>query len=134
MMEASSSYPLANAIWTMFVFFAWVIWIWLLITIFMDLFRRHDVSGWGKAGWVALLLVLPFVGVLIYLIVESKGMADRRQAEVQASQQSFDSYVRSVSSNGHDAASQIGQAKELLDSGSISKDEYEVLKQKALAS
>jgi hypothetical protein len=134
MLEASSSYPLANAIWTMFVFFAWVIWIWLLITIFMDLFRRHDVSGWGKAGWVALLLVLPFVGVLIYLIVESKGMADRRQAEVQASQQSFDSYVRSVSSNGHDAASQIGQAKELLDSGSISKDEYEVLKQKALAS
>jgi hypothetical protein len=134
MLEASSNYPLANAIWTMFVFFAWVIWIWLLITIFMDLFRRHDVSGLGKAGWVFLLLVLPFVGVLIYLITESKGMAERRASEAQAAQQSFDSYVRSVSPNGHDAASQIGQAKELLDSGSITKDEYEVLKQKALAS
>jgi hypothetical protein len=134
MLEASSSYPLANAIWTMFVFFAWVIWIWLLITVFVDLFRRHDVSGWGKAGWVALLLILPFLGVLIYLIGQGKGMADRRAAETQAAQQSFDSYVRSVSSNGHNAASEIGQAKELLDSGSITQDEFDALKRKALAS
>ena|SRR5947208_15177551 len=134
MFEASSSYPLANAIWTMFVFFAWVIWIWLLITVFMDLFRRHDVSGWGKAGWVALLLVLPFVGVMIYLIAQSKGMAERREAEAQAAQKSFDSYVRSVSPNGHNAASEIGQAKDLLDAGSITQDEFDKLKAKALAS
>jgi len=134
MLEASSSYPLANALWTMFVFFAWVIWIWLLFTIFADLFRRHDTSGWSKAGWTLLLLCLPFVGVMIYLIVESKGMAERRVAETQAAQQSFDSYVRTVSGNGHNSAQQIGQAKELLDSGSLTKDEFETLKAKALAS
>ena len=137
MFEAASSYPLLDAMWTVFVIFGWVIWFWLLVTVCSDLFRRHDVSGWGKAGWLAMLLVLPFVGVLIYLIAQGKGMAERRTADTTAAKTDFDNYVRSVSSsgNGHgNSASEIGQAKELLDSGAISKDEYETLKQKALAS
>ena len=130
--DSSSSYPLLNVIWTMIVFFAWVIWIWLLITIFADLFRRHDMSGWAKAGWIVVLLVLPFVGVLIYLIAQSRGMAERRQKDVQQAQSQFDDYVRSVSSQGQ-PADQIARGKQLLDSGAISQQEFEALKQKALA-
>jgi Phospholipase_D-nuclease N-terminal len=127
----SSSYPLLNVIWTMIVFFAWVIWIWLLITIFADLFRRSDVSGWGKAGWVVVLLVLPFIGVLVYLIAQSRGMAERRNLDARAAKSQFDSYVRSVSAEGK-PADQIAKGKELLDSGAITPQEFEVLKQKAL--
>jgi hypothetical protein len=130
--DSSSSYPLLNVIWTMIVFFAWIIWIWLLITIFADLFRRHDVSGWAKAGWVVVLLVLPFIGVLIYLIAQSRGMAERRQKDVQQAQSQFDDYVRSVSSQGQ-PADQIARGKQLLDSGAITQQEFESLKQKALA-
>jgi len=117
----------------MFVFFAWVIWLWLLFVIFADLFSRHDIGGWGKAGWVILILVLPFLGVLIYLISQSSAMADRRLAQVKASQESFDKYVKSVANTGTPTA-QISHAKELLDSGAITADEYETLKSKALAS
>ncbi|HEX6499903.1 MAG TPA: SHOCT domain-containing protein [Micromonosporaceae bacterium] len=131
MVLADSSYPLLDAMWTMIVFFAWVIWFWMLITIFADLFRRSDVSGWGKAGWVVLLLVLPFVGVLIYLIGQGRGMAERRGREAQTAQTQFDSYVRSVATDGH-AADQIAKGKQLFDSGAITAEEYESLKQKVL--
>jgi hypothetical protein len=130
--DSSSSYPLLNLIWTMIVFFAWIIWIWLLITIFADLFRRSDVSGWAKAGWVVVLLVLPFIGVLIYLIAQSHGMAERRQKDVQQAQSQFDDYVRSVSSQGQ-PADQIARGKQLLDTGAITQQEFEAIKQKALA-
>lgn len=135
MVEAASDYPLMNVFWTMVIFFAWMIWIWLLITIFADLFSRRDVGGWGKAGWTLFVLVLPFVGVLIYLISQSSAMADRRMAQVKAQQESFDSYVKSVAATSDAApASEIGRAKELLDSGAITQDEYDALKAKALSS
>jgi hypothetical protein len=116
--------------WTMLVFFAWVIWFWLLITVLMDVFRRHDTSGWGKAGWVIFVIILPFIGVLVYLIAESKGMAERNMAAAQTAQAQTDDYIRSVAAS--DPASQIAQAKELLDSGAISASEYDAIKQKAL--
>jgi hypothetical protein len=131
-----TSYPFLNLVWTMLVFFGWVIWFWLLIVIFGDLFRRHDVSGWAKAGWTVLVIVLPFVGVLIYLIAEGKGMGERKQAQVEAAQNQFDDYVRSVSTttgNGHGASDEIAKAKRLLDSGTITEDEYQTLKTNALA-
>jgi hypothetical protein len=137
--SSSSGYPLLDIMWTMVVFFAWVIWFWLLISIFSDLFRRDDVGGWGKAGWVVVLVVLPFIGVLLYLITQSKHMAERRAQEAKASQSQFDDYVRSVSANGHSAnghsssADQIAKGKQLLDSGAISSEEFATLKQKALA-
>jgi hypothetical protein len=125
---SGSGYPFLDVMWTMLVFFMWVIWFWLLIVIFTDLFRR-DLSGWAKAGWVIFLIILPYLGVLIYLITQSKAMAERRNQEAQAAQSQFDSYVRNVSGG---SAEQIAKGKQLLDSGAITPEEYEALKRKAL--
>ncbi len=125
---SGSGYPFLDVMWTMLVFFMWVIWFWLLIVIFTDLFRR-DLSGWAKAGWVVFLIILPYLGVLIYLITQSKAMGERRMQEAQAAQSQFDSYVRNVSGG---SAEQIAKGKELLDSGAITAEEYEALKRKAL--
>jgi len=133
MILASNGYPLADAMWTMLVFFAWIIWFWLLITIFADLFRRPDIGGWGKAGWTVVLLFLPFIGVLVYLISQSRAMADRRMTEAQDAQRSFDTYVKSVAATDSRPAEQIGEAKKLLEEGAITADEFETLKRKALA-
>ena len=127
-----ADWSFGQAMWTMLVFFAWVVWIWLLITVFMDVFRRHDISGWVKALWVVFVILLPYLGVLIYLIVEHKGMADRSIREQQASQAQFDDYVQSVAAKG-DPSEQIAKAKALLDSGAITQAEFDQLKQKALA-
>src|SRR5262245_34640635 len=121
-----------QVIWTMFIFFMWVIWIWLLFVVFADLFRRHDVGGWAKAGWTAFVILLPFLGVLVYLIAEGKGMGERKQAEMQAAQSDFDSYVQQVAAQS-DPAEQIAKAKELLDSGAITQAEFDGIKAKALA-
>ena len=127
------AYPFLSVMWTLIVVFAWVIWFWMLIIIFGDLFRRDDVSGWGKAAWVVFLIVLPFLGVLAYLISQSKGMAARQARQAQASQAQFDQYVRSVGAGGS-PASQIETAKHLLDGGSITQQEFEEIKRRALAS
>ena len=132
MIEAASNYPLASAIWTMFVFFAWVVWIWLLFTVFADLFRRKDVSGWGKAGWVVYMLVLPFIGVLTYLIVQGSAMSERQAAKLEAKSHQYGAGGSAPATNGQSAA-EISHAKDLLDSGAINQDEYETLKRKALA-
>jgi len=131
-MYLAADYPLMDIIWTMFVFFAWVIWFWLLITVFSDLFRRHDTSGWGKAAWSLFVIVLPYLGVFVYLISQGKEMAERRGAEIEASRASFDDYVRDVAANGG-ATGQIAKAKELLDTGAIDAAEFEQLKRTALA-
>jgi hypothetical protein len=115
----------------MIIFFCWVAWIWLLILCFSDLFRRH-VSGWAKAAWVVFLIILPFLGVLIYLIAEGKGMTERRVQEAQVSQANFDQYVKQVAADGG-SAGEIAKAKELLESGAITQQEFEALKAKALA-
>jgi type VI protein secretion system component VasK len=128
----ASSYPFLSVMWTLLVIFAWVIWFWLLITVFMDLFRRHDCSGWAKAGWIIFVIILPFLGVLVYLIAESKGIAERSQKEAQASQAQFDDYVKTVAAQS-DPAEQIAKAKSLLDSGAITQAEFDSLKAKALA-
>ena len=131
----AADYPFLDILWTMIIFFCWVAWIWLLIMIFSDLFRRH-ISGWAKAAWVVFLIILPFLGVLIYLIAEGKGMTERRLEEMQASQAQFDTYVRSVATEsgaGGGSAHEIQKAKELLDSGAITQPEFEQLKAKALA-
>jgi len=121
-----------QVIWTMFIFFMWVIWIWLLIAVFGDLFRRPDVSGWAKAGWSVFIILLPFLGVFIYLIAQGKQMGERRMAEVQAAQQDMDTYVKQVAASA-DPAEQIAKAKQLLDSGAIDQAEFDALKAKALA-
>jgi hypothetical protein len=130
----AADYPFLDVFWTMLIFFFWVIWIWILVTVLIDVFRRHDLSGWGKAAWALFMIVLPYLGVFIYLITQGKEMAERRAAEVRESQASFDSHVRDVAGSGGAApADQIAKAKELLDSGAIDQAEFDKLKQKALA-
>jgi hypothetical protein len=118
--------------WSMFVFFMWILWFWLLFTVFGDLFRRHDISGWGKAGWCVFVILLPFLGVFVYLIAEGKSMAERNVQQAQQAQAQMDSYVRSVATTGN-SAEQIARGKELLDSGAITQAEFDQLKAKALA-
>jgi hypothetical protein len=130
----AADYPFLDVFWTMIIFFCWVIWIWMMIIILTDVFRRQDIGGWHKALWIVFLIVLPFLGVLIYLIAESKGMAERRTQEAQDAQAQFDSYVQNVAAKDDGgAAAQIEKAKGLLDSGTISQAEFDALKAKALA-
>jgi hypothetical protein len=130
----AASYPFLDVLWTMLIFFAWVIWFWLLITVFADLFRRHDTSGGVKVLWIIFVIILPFLGVFIYLIAEHEGMTQRNIERAQAQQQQMDAYVKSVAGSGGGAAAEIEKAKGLLDSGAITQAEFESMKTKALAS
>jgi hypothetical protein len=133
-MRFAADYPFLNILWSMILFFAWVAWIWTLIVIIGDLFRRHDASGWAKAAWLIFLIVLPFLGVLVYLIANSRGMAERSARQAQAARAEFDDYVKAVATNGGGgAASEIEKTKGLLDSGAINQAEFEAIKAKALA-
>jgi len=125
----AADYPFLDVFWTMILFFCWVAWIWMLILILSDVFRR-DISGWAKAGWCFFLIFLPFLGALIYLIAHGHGLTERRVHDAQASQEQFDSYVRNVAAG---SAGEIEKAKALLDSGAITQQEFEQLKAKALA-
>jgi hypothetical protein len=133
-MVLAADYPFLDVFWTMILFFAWVAWIWVLVILLSDVFRR-DISGWAKAGWCIFLIVLPFLGTLTYLIAHGKGMTERRIRDQQVAQASFDDYVRTVASDGGSAGSagEIERAKQLLESGTINQDEFERLKAKALA-
>ena len=130
---ASSDYPFLNIFWTMIIFFAWVAWIWIAVTVLIDLFRRRDLSGWAKAAWVIFVIVLPFVGVLIYLIAYHDGMAERGAKQAEASQAQMDEYVRKAAGTGG-AAGEIDTAKKLLDAGTITQAEFDAIKAKALGS
>jgi hypothetical protein len=127
------SYPFLDLMWTMAVFFLWILWIWLLFTVFADIFRRHDLSGWGKAAWIVFVILLPFLGVFVYLITQNVGMTERNLERSRAERDRFDDYVRSTAGGGGGAAAEIDKAKQLLDSGAITQAEFEALKQKALA-
>jgi hypothetical protein len=129
-MFVASDYPLLDVFWTILIFFSWVIWFWIVITVFADLFRRHDISGWGKAAWIVFVIVVPFLGVLVYLIAQHDGMRERSTKDAQAQKQAFDQYVRDTAGG---SAAEIAQAKELLDSGAITQAEFDAIKAKALA-
>jgi uncharacterized membrane protein YcjF (UPF0283 family) len=129
-MLIAADYPFLDVLWTMIIFFAWLAWIWIAITVFTDVFRRQDISGWGKAAWVIFVIVLPFLGVLVYLIAQHDAMRERQAKTVQAQQQAFDQYVKEAAGG---SAAEIAKAKELLDSGAISQAEFERIKQRALA-
>ena len=127
-----AAYSFGQVMWTMLVFFCWILFFWLLFIVFGDLFRRHDISGWGKAAWSIFVIVLPFLGVFIYLIAEGTGMAERNVRQSRAQQASMDAYVRSVAGSTS-PSDQIAQAKQLLDSGTITQAEFDQIKAKALA-
>jgi hypothetical protein len=127
----AADYPFMDVLWTMIIFFAWVVWIWMMIAIFSDVFRRRDIGGWAKAAWCVFMIILPFLGVLVYLIAQHDGMARRNLEQVEASQRRFEEHVRSVAAESGPAA-EIERAEELLKRGSITQEEFEALKRKAL--
>ena len=131
-MLLAADYPFLDVLWTMFVFFAFIIWFWILITVFADIFRRKDTSGFSKVLWIIFVIVVPYIGVFIYLIANHDGMAERNVKQAQAQQAQMDQYVKSVAGSGG-AAAEIEKAKGLLDSGAISQAEYDSIKAKALA-
>jgi Phospholipase_D-nuclease N-terminal len=129
-----ADYPFTGILGSMLIFFLWVIWFWLLIKVFADVFRRHDIGGGSKTLWIIFVIIVPFLGVFIYLITQSSHMAERDASQIAASQQQFDDYVRTVSSSsGGGAAGQISEAKKLLDAGTITQTEFDAIKAKALA-
>lgn len=130
-MSVVADYTFLDAFWTMLVFFAWVIWFWILITILSDVFRRRDIGGGKKTLWTIFVLAVPFVGVLLYLLVEHDGMAERSEKQMRSQQAQADQYIRSVAGGGG-AASEIEKAKALLDSGAITQAEFDAIKAKAL--
>jgi hypothetical protein len=131
-MMVLSSYPFLDVMWTMLVFFLWIAWFWILFGVWGDIFRRQDLSGLGKTGWFVFTLVVPFLGVFIYVVTQNDGMNQRNLERAQAQRTQMDDYVRSTAGSGG-AAVEIEKAKQLLDSGAITQAEFDALKQKVLA-
>jgi hypothetical protein len=132
-MILATSYPFLEIFWTMLIFFAFIVWIWILITVLADLFRRHDISGFMKVLWIIFIIVLPYLGVFAYVIFEHKGMAERSVKQQHEAKAQFDQYVQSVATKT-DPTEQIAKAKQMLDSGTINQGEFDQIKQRALAS
>ena len=131
-MLIAADYPFLDILWSMIIFFAWVAWVIILFRVIADVFRRHDTSGWGKAAWLVFVIVLPFLGVFIYLIANGDGMGQRDLDQARAAQADMDDYVKSVAGSGG-AAAEIDKGKQLLDSGAITQAEFDAIKAKAIA-
>jgi phospholipase D-like protein/putative oligomerization/nucleic acid binding protein len=131
-LPVATDYPFLDVVWSILIFMAFFLWIWLAITCFADIFRRRDESGWVKAIWIVFIIVLPYLGVLIYLIANHDGMAERNTKDVEQAQAAFDARVREVAGT-RDPSAEIEKAHALLQSGAINQDEFERLKAKALA-
>ena len=125
------SYPLLGAFWTIFEIFLWVIWFWILITVFIDIFRSQDLSGWGKALWFVFVLFIPLIGVLVYLIARGGKMHEHAAAQAQQQEQEFRSYVQETASS-QSPADQLTKLADLRDRGVISAAEFEREKAKIL--
>jgi len=130
--SSSYSYPLLGAFWTIFEIFLWVIWFWILITVFIDIFRSKDLSGWGKALWFIFVLIIPLIGVLVYLIVRGGSMHERSVRDAQQSEQEFRSYVQDAAGSGT-PADQLSKLADLRDRGVITSEEFDREKAKILA-
>ena len=134
-MSFAADYPFLNILWSMLIFFCFVVWIWMMIAIFSDIFRRRDIGGGTKVLWIIFTLCVPFLGVFVYVISQNHHMVERDMEQAQARQQEFDAYVQSrAAAGGGGAAADIEKAKGLLDSGAITQAEFDALKAKALAS
>jgi hypothetical protein len=130
---ASSSYPLLNLFWTMFEFFLWVIWIWILIMVFIDIFRSHDLSGWAKALWFLFVLFIPLIGVLVYLIARGGTMHERAEQQALRRGDYVRGYPPAASGEPGSTADQLQKLADLRDRGVISAAEFEREKAKILA-
>jgi hypothetical protein len=132
MITAADDYPFVDLIWTFVIFFGLMIYFWLLITVLADVFRRSDLSGWAKAGWIVLVVVVPVIGSVAYLVTQGRGMADRGARQRDRQMRAVDDHIRSVAAPGFRGIDEIARAKELLDRGAISQDEFDQLKRRVL--
>ncbi|MFD5566195.1 MULTISPECIES: SHOCT domain-containing protein [Kitasatospora] len=131
-------YPLLNLFWTMMWFFLWILWLFLLFKVITDIFHSHDLSGWGQAGWTVLVVLLPYIGVLVYLIARGKSMGNRDRALAMQAESSFQDYVRKAAGTenqdaGRRHVDELARLADLKNSGAISEDEYRAAKSKLLA-
>ena len=134
MVLADSSYPVLSIFWTMIEFFLWILWIWILIWIFIDIFRSHDLSGWAKALWFLFVLFIPLIGVLVYLIARGGSMQERAVKQAQQQDQQFRSYVQQAAADSPaSTADQLSKLADLRDRGVITAEEFEREKAKVLA-
>jgi membrane protein implicated in regulation of membrane protease activity len=131
-LASSYSYPLLGAFWTILEIFLWVLWIWILIYIFIDIFRSQDLSGWAKALWFIFVLFIPLIGVLVYLIARGSSMQQRAQREAQQQDQAFRAYVQDAAGS-QSTADQLAKLADLRDRGVITPEEFERQKAKVLA-
>ena len=129
---STSSYPLLNVFWTMFEFFLWVIWIWILIWVFIDIFRSRDLSGWAKALWFLFVLFIPLIGVLVYLIVRGGKMQERAARDAQAQDEAARAYIQQAAGSSTSSADQLAKLADLRDRGVITADEFASEKAKIL--
>jgi hypothetical protein len=128
------NYPLLNVFWTIFEFFLWVIWFWILITVFIDIFRSRDLSGWGKALWFLFVLLIPLIGVLVYLIVRGSSMHERQARDMQQQDAEARRYIQQAAAEAPaSTADQLTKLADLRDRGVISAEEFEREKAKVLA-
>jgi hypothetical protein len=129
-------YPLLNLFLTMLYFFLWIAWLFLLFRIILDIFRSHDLGGWGKAGWTILILFVPFLGVLIYVIARGSSMQERDMQQARDSKQAMDRYITETAKGAAPASSPVDELTKLADlhkSGAINDDEFAAMKAKVLA-
>jgi membrane protein implicated in regulation of membrane protease activity len=133
-LASSYSYPLLGAFWTIFEIFLWVIWFWILITVFIDIFRSRDLSGWAKALWFIFVLFIPLIGVLVYLIARGGKMHERSVRDQQQADQEFRSYVQDVAGSGDTPADQLSKLADLRDRGVITAEEFDRQKSRILTS
>jgi hypothetical protein len=131
-LASSYSYPLLGAFWTIFEIFLWVIWIWILIYVFIDIFRSHDLSGWAKALWFLFVLIIPLIGVLVYLIARGGKMQEHAVQEAQQQDQEARSYIQQAAGSPS-PADQLSKLADLRDRGVITAQEFEQQKAKILA-
>jgi ABC-type multidrug transport system fused ATPase/permease subunit len=129
---ADSSYPLLNVFWSIFIFFLWVLWIWLLIWIFIDIFRSPDLSGWAKALWFLFVLLIPLIGVLVYLIARGDKMHERAARQAQQEDQASSAYAQEATGS-QTSADQLAKLADLRDRGVITAEEFEREKAKVLS-
>ena len=132
-MTLAAEFGTGQVFWSMLWFFLFFIWIWILITVFADLFRSRDLSGWAKAAWVIFVIVLPYLGVFVYLIARGHTMHEHAAEDAKAAQAAFDAQVRAAAGTGTSAADQLAKLADLKANGSIDDAEFERLKAQVLA-
>jgi hypothetical protein len=130
---ADSTYPLLNVFWSMLIFFLWVIWIWVLIMVFIDIFRSHDLSGWAKALWFVFVLLIPLIGVLVYLITRGDKMHERAAREARQQDREFRRPYVQEAAGSQSSVDQLAKLADLRDRGVITAEEFESEKAKVLA-